>query len=226
MEQPDRTYDVEFGYVNSTGATQTIALGADNHFTPANTFNHRNPPTTFAPGTVTKAVFVSNIPKSVPLAWSITYEGQTSTVVATPDLPHCPKQGGGSGGSTTTPPPAPTLAVSAWATVRKAHIGRTFVYGVRVRNTSGVAATNVNLTDTVSRKVTIIGLQPQSTACTRAGRATSCSLASIPAHTGVRLAFKVRATQRGRAVNLVHVAVPQQSVLTARASVSIVSKLH
>jgi uncharacterized repeat protein (TIGR01451 family) len=224
MEQPDRTYDVEFGYVNSTGGAATIPVGAANHFSPDNTFNHRNPPTTFAPGNVPKAVFVSNIPASIHLAWTVAYGGHTATVVATKDTPpHCPKPGGGTPNG---PPPAPNLALSAWSTLHKAHVGRVFVFGVRVRNTSGVAASGITLKDVVPPKVSLVGLQPQSSACARAGRSTSCTIASIPAHTNVRFDFTVRAERRGNAVNLVELTVPAQGALTARAAVQILAPRH
>jgi uncharacterized repeat protein (TIGR01451 family) len=220
MEQPDRTYDVQFGYVNSTGARQTIPLGAANHFAPANTFNHRNPTVDFAPGSVPHAVFVSNIPNSVHFAWTISYGGQTATVVADHNVPpHCPKPNG----PAATPPPAKaTLAVSAWSTVRKAHVGRVFVFGVRIVNTSGVTASAVTLTDVVSPKVALIGLQPQSSGCTQAARTTSCTIASIPPHRNLRFGFTVRAAAKGNALNLVKVTLPQAPALTARAAVHIV----
>jgi uncharacterized repeat protein (TIGR01451 family) len=216
MEQPDRTYDVQFGYVNSTGARQTIPLGAANHFTPDNTFNHRNPPVDFAAGSVAHAVFVSNIPNSVHFAWTVTYGGQTATVVADHNVPpHCPKPDGPA-----APPPAkPTLAVSAWSTLRRAHVGRIFVFGARIVNTSGVAAANVTLTDVIPAKVTLLGALPQG--CARAGRTASCTLASLPAHRNVRLEFTVKAAKQGNALNLVKVSVPQAPALTAQAAVHI-----
>ena len=136
---------------------------------------------------------------------------------------HCPKP---NGGPTAPPPPKATLALTAWSTLRKAHVGRVFVFGVRVLNTGGVAGAGVTLTDVISPKVAFVGLQPQSSSCTRVGRTTSCALASIPAHQNVRLEFTVKAAKEGNALNLVQLTVPQAPALTARAAVRILPARH
>src|SRR5690348_12855246 len=98
-KQANHTYDALFGYDN-TGTAATIAPGADNHFSmPAP--NGKQPPSHFASGHVTNAVFISNIPNGTDFTWSVTVDGVEHLATASSTAARCKSSGGGGGGTTT-----------------------------------------------------------------------------------------------------------------------------
>ena len=93
IKQGNRTYDALYGYSNPNAFPVTVPLGPLNQLTPPG-YTSKVPPTVFAPGTKTSALFVSNIPYGVKLVWSLTVGGKTSTATAPQTtLPLCPKTG-------------------------------------------------------------------------------------------------------------------------------------
>lgn len=88
LKQQNRTYDAMFGYRNSTGTAQTIALGPANRLSQAAP-SGRTPPTAFAAGTDAKALFISNIPNGTTFGWSVTFGGLTSTATASSTGSRC-----------------------------------------------------------------------------------------------------------------------------------------
>ncbi len=94
------TYDATFGYESENEVSVTVAVGANNHFSP--TPQDRGQPTLFQPGNVPAAFSVSGIPIGTALTWSLTFAGTTSTTTASALYgTHC----------TAPPPPKPPVSI-------------------------------------------------------------------------------------------------------------------
>ena len=81
VENTGDTYSARFGYVNPGQASVSLAVGAQNRFTPGD--EYRGQPEEFTPGRVDVAVVVGGISNSVDLTWRVdTGNGDPSTATA------------------------------------------------------------------------------------------------------------------------------------------------
>jgi uncharacterized repeat protein (TIGR01451 family) len=190
LKQQNRTYDAMFGYTNSTGAEQTIPLGAANRLS-APAPSGRKPPTVFAPGTDEKALFISNIPNGTTFSWTVTYGGVTSIAVATSTGTRCSSssQPGTPPGTTTstTPtekapksPPAGPVDVGLVKTVSPARVreGQLARYTLRVTNHGPRAAAGVRIVDRLPAGLVLVHATVEHGTCTQA-RLVVCTVASL-----------------------------------------------
>ena len=81
VENAGETYSARFGYENPGSASVSLAIGAQNRFTPGD--EYRGQPELFTPGRVDVAVVVGGISNSVALTWTVaTGNGPPSTATA------------------------------------------------------------------------------------------------------------------------------------------------
>lgn len=183
MKQRNHTFDVTFGYENTTGAAQTIPLGAANHLTGAAP-NGRKPPESFAQGKDSSALFVSNLPNGATLGWVVTFGGVTSTATASAGGTRCGSSSSPSSTTTTTagPPPAPPGPVDVGIVKTVApgsvHSGQTVVYTLRVTNDGPRAAVGVRTIDRLPAGLVLVHASIPHGTCTQS-RLVVCRIAVL-----------------------------------------------
>lgn len=204
MKQQNHTYDATFGYENTTGAAQTIPLGASNHLT-ASAPNGHTPPTTFATGKDTSAIFVSNIPSGTTFGWVVVFGGVTSTATASPQSARCSSSSGPpttTSTTTTTPtppkaPPGPVdVGIVKTVSVPHAVVGQHVTYTLRITNHGAKTAVDVKAIDHLPAGLVLVHASIPHGTCTQA-RLVVCTVASLAPGRSVSARIVVRADASG-----------------------------
>jgi uncharacterized repeat protein (TIGR01451 family) len=208
MKQQNHTYDATFGFTNSTGAVQTIALGSANHLTAAAP-SGRKPPTTFQPGTDSSALFVSNQAVGSTFTWVVTFGGVTSTATASAQSAKCNKTSSGPPPTTTgttpsTPPSAPPgpVDVGLVKTVAPLSVvsGQRAVYTLRIVNHGPRTAVGVKAIDRLPSGLVLVHASIPHGTCTQA-RLVVCRVASLGVGRSVSARIVTRVDAREAVLN-------------------------